>query len=76
MKSFITMRSGLPIFTLDFINVLKPLNNSLRKHAHAINRNFIGIKNLKFHQKCFDSYFFAHNVCCGAKIRTRGPMVL
>ena len=35
----------------------------LRKHAHAIYRNFLGCKNENFHQKSFDIFLtFAQNI--------------
>ena len=39
---------------------------SLRKLAHAIYRDFLGLKNAKFQLKNFDSFLiFAQNIDCG-----------
>ena len=39
---------------------------SLRKHAHAIYRDFFSCKNLKSHKKKFDIFLiFAQNINCG-----------
>ena len=43
--------------------------NLLRKHAHAIYRDFFSCKNCKIHKKNFDIFLiFAQNIDCGCTL--------
>ena len=55
------------------------LGTSLRKHAHAINRDFLALKIENFQLKNFDIFLiFAQNIDCGCTLEPprRGEAVL